>query len=172
LRDNDRLKEIEGLGLLPVVTTFGEEKTTRRREGRAIHPLLASDAFRVEGYEIHFGETRPSGPSSLEPCPLKPCPPIKKESFYPLFLLNGHEDGMADGELRVAGTYLHNAFHNDAFRTFWLNVLRKSKGLPERPAIDSLAMNEDAYDALATRMGENLDIDYIFELSGLLRSMT
>ncbi|MDR2137272.1 MAG: cobyric acid synthase, partial [Synergistaceae bacterium] len=138
LRDNDMLKEMEGLGLLPVVTTFGEKKTTVRSGGWAIHPLLASKVPRVEGYEIHFGETRLAGES--EGC------------FSPLFVLNGREDGMADRELRVAGTYLHNVFHNDVFRGLWLNILRKKKGLPERPAADTAAANERAYDALASRM--------------------
>ncbi|MDR1378369.1 MAG: cobyric acid synthase [Synergistaceae bacterium] len=161
LRDNDTLKEIEGLGLLPVVTTFGEKKTTRRREGWTIHPLFTSNAARVEGYEIHFGETRSVGEGRGDGL-------SEKERFYPLFVLNGYEDGMADRELRVAGTYLHNAFHNDIFRAFWLNALRKSKGLPERSVTDTTAANEEAYDVLAARMREHIDIDYIFTLSGLL----
>jgi adenosylcobyric acid synthase len=156
LRDNDTLKEIEGLGLLPVVTVFGEQKTTIRSGGWAIHPLFASSAPKVEGYEIHFGETRRKSPVAEE------------RHCHPLFVLNGREDGMADRELRVAGTYLHNVFHNDMFRSFWLNVLRKKKGLPERPAANTAAANEKAYDTLASRMREHLDIEYILGLSGLL----
>jgi adenosylcobyric acid synthase len=98
-----------------------------------------------------------------------------------LFVLNGHEEGMADGELRVGGTYLHNAFHNDAFRACWLNELRKNKGLPPRPvASDERGnvlgdrrgrgkplVNEEAYEALAARLGEYLDVEAIMELAGV-----
>ena len=59
LRDNDKIPEIEGLGLLPAVTTFGGEKTVIRRRGRAIHPYFTEETP-VDGYEIHFGVTRPT----------------------------------------------------------------------------------------------------------------
>ncbi|MDR1978342.1 MAG: cobyric acid synthase [Synergistaceae bacterium] len=155
LRDNDTLREIEGLGLLPVVTTFEAEKTTVRSSGWAIHPALCTadgPKIGVEGYEIHFGET------------LR----LEDARFHPLFVLNGNEDGTADPELRAAGTYLHNVFHNDAFRALWLNALRKNKGLPEQPvAGDARKDSERAYDALAEQMSRHLDIDYIMKLAGV-----
>ena len=70
-------------------------------------------------------------------------------------------DGLADGELRAAGSYLHNAFHNDLFRAEWLNRLRKKRGLPERGPVSTTAAKEAAYDALAAQARKNLDIDYI-----------
>jgi adenosylcobyric acid synthase len=152
LRDNDDLREIRGLGLLPVVTDFmAEEKTTVQSRGRAIHPLFP-EAFPLDGYEIHFGETRRLRDD---------------ENFHPLFLLNGRADGLADAELRAAGTYLHNAFHNGAFRAFWLNALRRRRGLPERSAPDTEAEKERTYDALAARMAEHLDMEYVTALAGL-----
>jgi adenosylcobyric acid synthase len=178
LRDNDAIREIEGMGLLPVVTAFEAEKTTIRSEGWAVHPLLCSQEgpkIQVEGYEIHFGETRRAIPKN-------------SEGVHPLFVLNGRQEGMADLELRVGGTYLHNAFHNDAFRVFWLNQLRKNKGLPlkplslENPSLKSLPprsiaasdaniagvlVNEGAYEALAARINEYLDVEYIMELAGV-----
>ncbi|MDR3265837.1 MAG: cobyric acid synthase, partial [Synergistaceae bacterium] len=118
LRENPTIREIEGLGLLPVVTTFEPEKTTVRSGGRAIHPGL-SDCAKIEGYEIHFGETRRAGVDGRE-----------KECFHPLFTLDGREDGLADEELRAAGTYLHDVFRNDSFRASWLNALRRKRNLP------------------------------------------
>ncbi len=147
LRDNDKIPEIEGLGLLPAVTTFSCEKTTVRRRGRAIHPSLKEETP-VDGYEIHFGKTRP----------LRGAP-----GFAPLFELDGEADGLADSELRAAGSYLHNAFHNDLFRSFWLNRLRQKRGLPEREAISTAAVKDAAYDALAAQARKNLDMDYIIK---------
>ena len=145
LRDNDKIPAIEGLGLLPAATAFGEEKTTVRRRGHAIHPCFKGETP-VEGYEIHFGETRP----------------LRDEpGFAPLFELDGKPDGLADGELRAAGSYLHNAFHNDLFRAEWLNRLRKKHGLPERGPVSTTAAKEAAYDALAAQARKNLDVDYI-----------
>jgi adenosylcobyric acid synthase len=167
LRDNDAIRAIEGLGLLPVETTFEAEKTTIRSDGWAVHPLLRSPGtpkIQVEGYEIHFGETRRTRRET-------------GEGVHPLFVLNGREEGMADLELRVGGTYLHNAFHNNAFRVFWLNALRKNKGLPLQPMARSghlvvgegsgASGNERAYDALAARIDEYLDVEYIMELAGV-----
>ncbi|MCD7952182.1 MAG: cobyric acid synthase [Synergistaceae bacterium] len=151
LRDNDKIHAIEGLGLLPVVTTFGEEKTTIRRRGHTIHPYFKETAA-VDGYEIHFGETRP----------------LREEpGFAPLFELDGRADGLADCELRAGGSYLHNAFHNDLFRAVWLNRLRKKRGLPEREAVSTAAAKEAAYDALAAQTRKNLDLDYIIDIMHL-----
>ncbi|WP_239391097.1 cobyric acid synthase [Cloacibacillus sp. An23] len=151
LRDNEQIPEIEGLGLLPAVTTFGEEKTVIRRRGRAIHPYFTTET-QVDGYEIHFGETRPTRDDP---------------NFAPLFEFDGRADGLADAELRAAGSYLHNAFHNDLFRAAWLNALRRRRGLPERAPVSTSAAKEAAYDALAAHARKNLDIDYIVKISGV-----
>ena len=154
LRDNDELREIEGLGLLPVVTDFTvEEKITIQSAGRIIHPSFpSSEPFVVQGYEIHFGETR-----------------CLREGgdFHPLFILNGREDGLADTEFRAAGTYLHDAFHNGAFRAFWLNLLRRRRGLPERAP--GRSGKDEGYDALAAAMTQHLDMEYIMSLAGFGR---
>ena len=150
LRENDAIREIEGLGLLPVVTTFERQKTTVCSKGLMIHPCVASGKntteIEVEGYEIHFGETR-----------------ILREDcrFHPLLTLNGNEDGLADLQLRVAGTYLHNIFHNDAFRNLWLNALRRNQGFSEKCVVDTVSVKEKAYDTLAAQVSEHLDVDYI-----------
>ena len=68
---------------------------------------------------------------------------------------------------RAAGSYLHNAFHNDKFRAAWLNALRRRRGLPEREPVSTTAAKEAAYDALAAHARKNLDIDYIVKISGV-----
>ena len=87
--------------------------------------------------------------------------------FAPLFELDGRSDGLACADLRAAGSYLHNAFHNDLFRAAWLNALRRRRGLPEREPVSTAAAKEAAYDALAAHARENLDIDYIVKISGV-----
>ena len=154
LRENDVLHEIAGLGLLPVVTTFEEEKTTVQSHGAGIHSMLSGIA--VEGYEIHFGTTLRVEEKGDE----------IKRTFRPLFVLNGREDGMADPEFRVAGTYLHHIFHNDAFRTLWLNALRRSRAFPEKGIVDTTSVKEETYNALARQVEEHLDVDFLLKLSG------
>ncbi len=153
MRDNDKIPEIEGLGLLPVVTTFDEEKTTVRSKGHALHPRFKEETP-VEGYEIHFGETRMLRDAA---------------GCLPLFELGGREEGLSDAEMRVAGSYLHNAFHNDLFRAVWLNGLRERRGLPARAPVPTAAAKEAAYDALAGHARRNLDIDYIMKISGVIK---
>lgn len=148
--DDPTMTEIEGLGLLPIETVFEGDKTTRRRSGRAIHPAT-SGGYAVSGYEIHFGRARQD---------------VGAAGFSPLFELEGEPDGVADAELRTAGTYLHNAFHNDSFRSDWLNKIRKSKGFAPRPPFDSTCSKEEAYERLAEVVSVSIDMKYVME--GLL----
>jgi adenosylcobyric acid synthase len=146
-KDNDQIAEINGLGLLPVVTTFNDVKLTQKRSGHEIHPSLASGA-EVKGYEIHFGETLFCK---------------EKGDFSPLFELDGEPDGAADASLKSAGTYLHNAFHNDIFRNEWLNKIRAAKGLPLRVPVDTVLEKEKTYDQLAAEAKKHLDIEYLLK---------
>ncbi|MDD4159811.1 MAG: cobyric acid synthase [Synergistaceae bacterium] len=144
-RDNEKISAIEGLGLLPAATAFSNEKTTVRRRGRTIHPYF-KDGIPVDGYEIHLGETLQTG---------------NTENFSMLFELDGRPDGLADTDIRAAGSYLHNVFHNDIFRSVWLNRLRRIRRIPEREAVSTATAKEAAYDSLAAYARENLDINYI-----------
>lgn len=145
--DDEHTGEIAGLGLLPVTTVFGGEKTTLRKSGHAIHPGLAKGIF-VQGYEIHYGRT---------------CSCEDAEGFHPLFELEGAPDGSADRDLKTAGTYLHNVFHNDVFRGEWLNRVRKAKGLPARDAFNTAEARERAYERLAEVVSQSIDMKYVME---------
>ena len=144
-KDNDKLPEIDGLGLLPVSTAFTDDKVTQRRAGHVLHPALSG--MEVSGYEIHFGETIFT----------------RTPGFHPLFELDGREDGAANDDMSAAGTYLHNAFHNDAFRAAWLNGIRRRKGLPERGPADTTKLKEEAYDKLAAQLRMHIDVKYILD---------
>lgn len=145
LRDNDTIKEIKGLGLLPVKTTFGENKTTLRKSGHTVHSAF-KNMVQVKGYEIHFGRTEITE---------------KHNDFEQLLDLNGVADGVADKGLHNAGTYMHNIFHNDEFRNIWLNNIRRKAGLSPLPIVDSTAAKDRAYNILAKTFINEMDMDYL-----------
>ncbi|WP_251341393.1 cobyric acid synthase [Haloplanus halophilus] len=122
---------VPGLGLLPVVTRFSPEKrvepATWRVEGCG---PLAGAAGRVEGYEIHAGETRAAGA-------------VRTPFSAP--------DGRAGAELGAArgavlGTYLHGLFANPAAREAFVDAAYAGCGR-ERPA--STAERSSPYDRAA-----------------------
>jgi len=144
-RDNGQFPCMEGLGLLPTATVFADEKTTCQSRGVTVHPAI-EPPISVCGYEIHFGETVISE---------------NHKGFEQLFELNGKPDGVSDDGLCLAGSYLHNAFHNDKFRNVWLNKIRQAKGLPKRAPADSSKAKDEAYDALAAAFLRNIDMEYL-----------
>jgi adenosylcobyric acid synthase len=81
----------DGLGLLPLVTTFGREKLTRRTTTRFTDlspPWHALSRLSVSGYEIRHGETTAVGPTTALP------------------------DGLGFVQGPVLGVYLHGLFEN------------------------------------------------------------
>ncbi|HEX7715271.1 MAG TPA: cobyric acid synthase [Bacillota bacterium] len=148
--DNPSVKNIEGLRLLPVRTTFTAKKTVNQVSGRLANGKLLAPGLsncEVSGYEIHFGITERMG-----------------DIGHPLFLLNNHQDGMEVDNLRIAGTYLHNVFHNDAFRSLWLNRIRAKKQYAEKPPVNTEKIKEQSYEALAKAASEYLDMEYVLKL--------
>ena len=136
----------EGLGLLPTTTRFQAKKAVSQVQAVGCHPLTAQ--MPVTGYEIHLG-----------------CTEIESAAVQPLWqLAEGLPEGAATADLRRAGSYLHNVFHNDNFRTVWLNQIRRAKGLPERPLVDTQAQKEAQYQRLADYARQYLDIDYIMSI--------
>lgn len=135
----------DGLGLLPLTTYFQKQKEVGQVSAAGIHPLVEN--MPVNGYEIHLGRT-----DKLN------------DTVKPLWSIDGRWDGVANDDFSRAGSYLHNIFHNDNFRNFWLNCLRRRKGLPEREIVDTMAYKESQYEKLAAYAKKYLDMDYIMEL--------
>lgn len=144
--DNHSVTKTEGLSLLPVQTCFKREKTVKRVSGTVLHPAFYG--CKVSGYEIHLGDTVPT----------------VKDSFSPIVKKDDGTDGLADEDFRVAGTYIHNIFHNDEFRNAWLNIIRKSKGYPEQAVVHTNRLKEEDYVALAEEARKHLDIAYLMDL--------
>ena len=126
--------ELDGLGLLPIETTFAAEKFTRQVTLPNVDfEFLGSRiaGTNLEGYEIHSGESTLRGQKVI-----------------------------AAGN--VFGTYVHGIFDNDGFRRQFLNAVRKKKNLPPLPATRNLrAERQQNYDRLARIVRESLNMDLL-----------
>jgi adenosylcobyric acid synthase len=150
------IREAEGLGLLDVVTVMLEQKSTHRAAAELLPSgFLVAPRCRgaLAGYEIHMGETI-LGPS------VRPFARITSRSGVPVEVL----DGAVSCDGRVFGTYLHGIFDNAAFRTSFLNRLRKAKGLAEQRSAQG---GDDPYALLAEHLEKHLDTDRLLELCGI-----
>ncbi|MFO1164984.1 MAG: cobyric acid synthase [Paracoccus sp. (in: a-proteobacteria)] len=123
-----------GLGLLDVETHMAAEKRLTRITGRALGQP-------IEGYEIHLGRT--AGPDSARPFAHIPAP-----------------DGAISADGRVAGTYLHGLFSDNAFRAVWLAQAGVASALDYGAGVDQVL------DRLAAHLETHLDIERMLMLAG------
>jgi adenosylcobyric acid synthase len=136
------LRNLPGLGLLPVQTYFGEQKTLTRSKAR----IQSHNGFFaelqgqiIEGYEIHMGQTEDDAPLFEI---------VEREGCTVLAA-----DGACSQNGKVWGSYLHGVLDNDNLRRAWL------KSLGAVPAATSFAqLRERAYDNLADTLEAALDI--------------
>ncbi|RKD72891.1 adenosylcobyric acid synthase (glutamine-hydrolysing) [Sinobaca qinghaiensis] len=133
-----------GLGILPLVTSFEAEKTTRRWSGRQ------EENEPIHGYEIHTG--RSSITYSAE--------------VVPLFYSNsgGEPEGIVSHNGRITGTYLHHVFHNDEWRSRWLNQVRKHKNLPGLDVVYYEKEKDQRLDELAAAFERHVNVDDLIDL--------
>ncbi len=142
---------LDGLGLLPVATTFVVDKKTVRTEGVIIGGRFAVGQ-RVTGYEIHLGRTK--GEKGSQPF---------------IHLADGRTDGTIAGDGCVWGTYLHGIFHNRAFTRVWLNHIRREKGMAPvaEHVVSEAARREASYRALASLVRSHLDMQKLYGIMGM-----
>jgi adenosylcobyric acid synthase len=133
----------EGLGLLPSVTLFGEDKITAQVSG--IH--LGSGA-EVRGYEIHMG--RAEGP---------PAAPLLRITERGGLAVSDFDGAEASGG-RVWGTYLHGVFDNPGFRRHFVDALRAARGWPALRTLSPIDA-EGEFDKLAAHVRGSVDMDRI-----------
>ncbi len=134
---------VRGLGLLPVDTVFCAQKTRTQVEARALAGPFAG--ARLEGYEIHMGQTRVEG----EPfCRLE----------------DGRAEGCAAGH--VYGTYLHGLFDTGEATARLADLLCKTKGIDPAGAapLSHRAFQEREFDRLAEAVRAALDMDAIYRM--------
>jgi threonine-phosphate decarboxylase len=164
LVESDKL-EVEGIGLLPTVTTFAAEKRTVRVSGTS--HLAGADGMPIAGYEIHMGRTEFIG-DALRPFV------VRDQVVVSVFEGGGgpagavsaeHPDGAAVEDGRIWGTYLHGILHNDEFRRWWLNELRRARGWTElSEVVPFSAKREAAFDRLAEHVRCHLDMPKIYSM--------
>ena len=157
-----------GLGLLPLATTFVAEKTTRRVAGHVAAGRghwASLRGYAVQGYEIHMGRTTATRGATSGATP---------SALDPLLRLDGHEglhdDGAVSLDGRVAGTYLHGLFANDAFRRTLLRSLGWRGEGAARAGERTAERRDREFDRLAGVVRAHLDLPRIRTLLGLPES--
>jgi adenosylcobyric acid synthase len=139
-------KIIEGLGLLDIATTFKASKITRNTKAvfNANSNFKDLKGIKVTGYEIHNG--------------------VSTSDHVGCFTSS---DGSLLGQMKnnVFGTYLHGIFNNDNFRTAYINIVRRAKGLSSlNTSCNFKEFKESQYDKLAALTEENLDMETIYKI--------
>jgi len=137
-------KQIAGLGLLPVTTEIMENKTLKRV--KATHK---KSGCHLEGYEIHHGASSLNGTDVA----------VTDD--------NGDAVGFSSGDGRVWGTYLHGLFDNDLFRRWFIDDLRKQKGLEPKNDVQVVYDIDGALDRLAGVVRESVDMNAIYAMMGI-----
>jgi adenosylcobyric acid synthase len=138
------LKSIRGLGFLRLTTEMEQEKTLKRV--RATHIDSGNSVF---GYEIHHGQTISN--DAIEA--------FCDESLAPLGYMS--PSGLA------WGTYIHGVFDADAFRRWFINRIRKRKGLAPLDGISSTYDIEPSLDRLADIVRKSVRMNDIYRSMGL-----
>jgi adenosylcobyric acid synthase len=129
---------VPGLRLLQVDTIIAGEKALAEVSGTTI-----ADAAPVKGYEMHMGVS--TGPDTARPL---------------VRFSDGRTDGAVSRDGRVAGTYLHGFFADDAQRRAWIERLG---GTPSRHSHD--ADIQSTLDALAAHLEAHIDVDRLLRLA-------
>lgn len=134
---------LRGLDLLPVDTIFTEEKT--RTRVRATVTQGPCTGARLDGYEIHMGQTQGEG-----------------DPFCRL------QDGRPEGCCRglVYGTYLHGLFDTGELTVRladWL-CTRKGISLQQAAPVAHAVYQQQQFDTLAEAVRNSLDMNAVYRL--------
>ena len=141
-------RETAGLGLLDMDVTFRPEKRTVQAAGvlaGGAEWLAALAGTRVEGYEIHSGES----------------------AFGPGVQVWLEPGGACNAAGNVLGTYLHGLFDDGALAEALVRRARALKGLPEYGAgraVNMAEYREAQFDRLAAAVRASLDMDAVYRI--------
>nr|WP_330373118.1 cobyric acid synthase [Oribacterium sp. FC2011] len=158
--------ETKGLGLLPVVTEFAEEKT-RTRVTFELQGLGGSfetlNGKTVSGYEIHMGKTGDIAASnglSVDALKNEQTETTEKEQDFGNCLFTCCDN--------VLGTYVHGFFDSDELRKAFLDIFYRKKGInPDKIEISERSyreFKEEQYDKLAAILRDSLDMEKIYSM--------
>ncbi len=143
--------ESSALSFLPVETVLRQKKKLFNSRG-----CLLDEAIKVEGYEIHMGESRLVGEG------------------YPLLQVSfrnnvpaGDNDGVMSLDGKVLGTYFHGIFDGKDFREWFLRLLR-----PQFVSNGSMPDKNHEYEKLADHFKKHLDMEAVYRIiEGGIRSV-
>ena len=149
IRDPQHLESehdhIEGLGMLPVDTTFAFPKIVEQVTGQH-----AESGCTLVGYEVRMGRTV-----------------VPPEARPFLEFQDGRMDTAREGicarDGRLFGTYLHGLFDQAPFRRWWLNRLRTSKGWAGLPETHGLSLDA-RLDRLADFVEQHVSVSILDRL--------
>lgn len=131
------------LGFLPVETVLRQKKRLFNSKG-----CLLQEAVKVDGYEIHMGESRLVGDG-------KPLLQVSVRNNLPV----GDNDGAMSPDGKVMGTYFHGIFDGKGFREWFLRLLD-----PRFETAASLPEKDIEYDRLAEHFERHLDMEAIYRI--------
>ena len=143
---------LRGMGLLPIETTFTEQKTRTRVSG-AFGPLSGSLAALsgkpFDGYEIHMGQTASEAPIA---------------SVTDSVSGGTRMDGCQSGN--VYGAYVHGIFDGDAVAGTLVRALAERKGIDPDSlgAVSGEAHKQQQYDLLADTIRNHMDMQKIYNI--------
>lgn len=146
------LKEAPGLGLIPMTTAYHPEKITRQVQAHCL-----THNMRVEGYEIHMGQ---SGHDE----PLTPLFSINEEKG-----LNRDEGVMIPargGAGEIYGTYLHGLFAQNDFVESFLNGIKKRIGLSVLRD-EQTCVSQEGLDRVTDLFERHIDFNQLAAIAGL-----
>jgi len=147
--------EIRGMGLLPLKTVLEAQKVRRQDKSKILDAkgiFSGISGSRVEGYEIHMGQTQIHDEG------------VNESNLYPLTGNNQQITGYGDGN--IYGTYLHGFFDQADISSEIIRALAVKKGLSlgELKAVDYHLIKEKEYDKLADAIREYMDMDAIYQI--------
>ncbi|MBH0178345.1 MAG: cobyric acid synthase [Nitrospira sp.] len=156
--------EVEGFGLLDVLTVMMPVKTTRLIEAQPLH-IHEGGLPPIQGYYIHMGVTHRGndGPCFQVSCSRGFSNPIDGSLVEVLL------DGAVNCTGLVWGTYIHGVFDQFNFRRAWLNRIRRRKGweILDLDTSESVSRRLDGeLDRWADHVAQHLDLQLIFRWVG------
>ena len=114
----------------------------------------------VTGYEIHMGRTTGEGVALPFRINDRTDVAVTPDTAY---------DGAMDALGRVLGTYVHGLFHNGQLRRAILEELARRKGIALPESLE-LGVMDAEFDKLADWVRGSLDMDLIYDITGLDRN--
>lgn len=155
------IDKMEGLNLLPIDTQFEQEKTMTQVSGKIVSDtglLKECVGKRIEGYEIHMGQTVWKSDAAVPFIEITTC---LGESVSRI-------EGYKALEEDIYGTYIHGIFDQLEFTLPFLKALSIKRGKAEEKiqivsgyASDYKRFKENEYSKLANLLRDHLDLDAI-----------